>query len=478
MVKVKQSFSRGEVFHAWVNKSGLSYYKSSNSYNSITGYNNVLFAGDKVYNFKKDITDKELSDHIKYNYSSSVIAIINRDKKEIIINDKYFDLNIRSALSKDYTIYVTLDKLDDYNILYDKEYCLKADIKRSITRLYTIYYATELLVLNGVSKVCHSNIEHLYEKDKTSYGEFCNFIKDNNIDKYDWYNFPILNNVYITKYSGWTKTNVKINNIKSIKDIVTGNLFSKDELLLLEQRQFWTKYCFNKSISFKEVQSKWNKSFENKDLKESRYKYDTDFITWREYITIRSNTIDKIDNARNEEYRRLNQKNLEEAIKKYNELYPNLVESWRKYNNSVTAHSIPYTVYQKDYRSGRFEEVTNRYYGDNKFHTTQLKLYDNNKVITSQKCIVPLADAIRLYKLVETTLLGSTNIEPNSKTLIKDFRDRDIKCGIYKLLEIYCNIKPNTTRLEFCVVIGCHHLWMDDIKDFINYYKLNKEFEL
>ena len=68
------------------------------------------------------------------------------------------------------------------------------------------------------------------------------------------------------------------------------------------------------------------------------------------------------------------------------------------------------------------------------------------------------------------------------------FNNKNIKVGLYNLRFIhYCtkhtdngktiyneNGKPT---LDWLIQIGCHSIWLTDVLDFINYYKLEKDFQ-
>lgn len=69
------------------------------------------------------------------------------------------------------------------------------------------------------------------------------------------------------------------------------------------------------------------------------------------------------------------------------------------------------------------------------------------------------------------------------------FSDKNIICGDYKLLRIFkgrkfkdsqISVPPSSRdyldKIDWCIVVGCHYIWYEDILDFIKYYKLEKDF--
>lgn len=56
-----------------------------------------------------------------------------------------------------------------------------------------------------------------------------------------------------------------------------------------------------------------------------------------------------------------------------------------------------------------------------------------------------------------------------------------VNVGIYNLRFIIYKDKVtdsgiNLGRKEWCIQIGCHSLWLDDVEDFIRYYHLEDKF--
>ena len=84
--RVRHSYPRREIYHRFVHDDSFIYHNGSYS---VWGRDNWLFAGycysPKIINSK---TKDELYEDWKYR-NSSLIAVIDRDKKRILITNKY-----------------------------------------------------------------------------------------------------------------------------------------------------------------------------------------------------------------------------------------------------------------------------------------------------------------------------------------------------------------------------------------------------
>lgn len=84
-----------------------------------------------------------------------------------------------------------------------------------------------------------------------------------------------------------------------------------------------------------------------------------------------------------------------------------------------------------------------------------------------------------MYKLYKRTIL---NDNPQKGNIIKhDFNGKNIKVGLYNLRYIEFRQKQTNNgnlldKWEYVVVIGCHHIWIDDFMSFVKYYNLENKF--
>ena len=72
-------------------------------------------------------------------------------------------------------------------------------------------------------------------------------------------------------------------------------------------------------------------------------------------------------------------------------------------------------------------------------------------------------------------------INNNKDNITINFDNFNIRCGYYKLNWFKYTNKVTDTNIplnykEWCICIGCHHIWLDDFIDFVHYYHLEKDF--
>ena len=109
------------------------------------------------------------------------------------------------------------------------------------------------------------------------------------------------------------------------------------------------------------------------------------------------------------------------------------------------------------------------------FTNTQLKL-EGNIIRTSRNATVTLEEGIKMYKMF---MIGRNNNPNRTLWTTSDFGK--VNVGIYNLRFITYKDKVSDTGKplgykEWCIQIGCHALWLDDIEDFIRYYHLEDKF--
>lgn len=81
-----------------------------------------------------------------------------------------------------------------------------------------------------------------------------------------------------------------------------------------------------------------------------------------------------------------------------------------------------------------------------------------------------------MYKMF---IIGRTNNPNCTSWTTSNFGN--VKVGIYNLRFITYKDKVSDSGTplgykEWCIQIGCHALWLDDIEDFIKYYHLEDKF--
>lgn len=263
----------------------------------------------------------------------------------------------------------------------------------------------------------------------------------------------------------------------TINELINYKVFNKEQIRLFNQKKWWTKYGYGKGISFKEVQAKWNCKVadlsNNKTVlwQDDEVRKQTENLkAWRERVdkleaevsANRKAAIDKILNLSKDEQLKL----------------------WRD-DDTFRAYAEQY-IYYKDFRTkGRTIEwfEHKEFVSLNCFENKQLKLSkDGKEVITSSNAVVTLVHAITLFNTIYHKYI-IPHLVDWVKTIAKedyivDFIDKHIHIGYYELRRIgfkdkvtdYANVRLGYK--EWFVEIGCHTLWLDDVKEFCRYYHL------
>lgn len=371
------------------------------------------------------------------------MAIIDRKRKIAIIKvDTEYAWNIERGLPSGYSIYKTDEVIPIYDITEtkNKKVLINTHIKYIIKQYIETFY-DEYKVLNSISK-------YIPDASYTTSNRYKYF----NLLKYlsDKYRF-------VPKVKRLSNKDICIGNIKipfpSIKDILNDNLFTDEQKLHIKKCKFYTKFCYCKGISWKELNKKWSDEY----TKEIEAKDKANYKAFLERV---------------EKYNIKAEANHKAALIDSN----NNIDYWRKGNNSNNISYIDYYVNEKKRSITPIRRVLLC-----KFNNTQLRIKPSrpNWVETSRGAIVPLDAAIRVFNQLYTNyiLSGKTKFE---------FKNNEFKIGSFIVTEcayidkITDNIAsfgiPNTLGYkEWYFKIGCHTLWFDDIKDFARYYNLQDQ---
>lgn len=473
--RVRHSYPLNEIFHRFIHSDEYIYCNNSIKYSA---KNDILVVGD----IGKNTRDEDIIDKWFVN-SERCVAIINRENKKIIVNKKYnkhFYLLI-DAVPNDFKIFYTKNNIPCYDILSEHNI-------ETLLKVYSIYLIQEVIenrlkpfynILYDNSKLLYCNLEYLYEENK----DIIQFIDKYKIKKYKWYNEELINdNKLIVKYGTYNYKSVKIST-PTLKQIYTKNIFNKKELLEIEQCNFYTIYCYRRGIPFKDVKLYWNKIVSSKEFcnycnKHNLYAQEDYFIdntNWRDNIKKQKEISYNHDKILIEKYLKISNENKEKAIKELELDYNNILDNWRK-GKTLIFRKISYKRFIPNINKkevGYWKTITITINEIDIFSNIQLRLA-KNVIETSKDAKVPLNDAIKIFKLI-------THYIKNSKERLIPFHY--IKVGIYNLNYITYTDKLTDKQeklgyKEWLIQIGCHSLWLDDVLNFIHYYKLEKDFGL
>ena len=159
--RVRHSYPRKEIYHRFVHDDSFVYHNGSYS---VWGRDNWLFAGycysPKIINSK---TKDELYEDWKYR-NSSLIAVIDRDKKRILITNKYKEhpFDLQRAVPDNWEIFWTDEDIPSLDIFDKEEKLYKLAIKYLIEK-YVEHYLTPFYRLFHVkSNIVHYDLESIY----------------------------------------------------------------------------------------------------------------------------------------------------------------------------------------------------------------------------------------------------------------------------------------------------------------------------
>ncbi len=363
------------------------------------------------------------------------IAYIDRKRKIAVIyrNSEYY-YSIKSSLPHGYKIYALTEHISmpDITSAINKRHLLKA-YTRTLIKDYldTFYYDYRITKTDCKCKICYNdNSWHVVNRENLRI-EILDLYRNNK--NYIPLNKPLDDFYYVR--------NIKVD-FPSIKTISDNTLFDDNEKHLIEKAIFYTKYCYKKDVAWKEV---------DKHFDEDKWK--DEIIEFEKSANIR------FENKCKE----LEQRNRNKFIENYK-----YVDEWRR---GITSNLNKVATVVKN-SSNR--TVKNVYYPYIRymFPTTQLRIKSNkpNWIETSRNAIVYLYDAIRIFNQLYTDYIinGTLNITFNNKYYINKFQITSLSyCEKYD--DIF---KQSLGVYDYKIVIGCHTLWFEDIKNFARYYNL------
>lgn len=487
--RIRHCYPRSEVYHRWIHSPEYVYAANGSL---VSGKYNYL----RCQNIGKLVKDEDIKEAWNY-HKHYVIAIIDRDKKKICISVKYtkWYVELLNALPDYYEIFWCSGEIPTPNILSftseDKEILCKEHLKYVIERYTEDVLRPFYNTLSG-RLILHSDIDNLHTEPTyrgfkyPSYDGIKLFAKKYRIRLYSWFKESLNPKFKFQTYwpYSWNSTTVEL---PSIKKILNNTVFTKYQKEYLRKKYFYTKYCYGRGISFKDVERFWNIEVLSQEMynyfnKHNIYWLDTyrdeTCITWNDYV-IRSYKIDEEHRCKYiKDNIAISNDNRKEAEAKAKSKIPQelLIESWRK-GERIKQGRIYfrefYPLRRKNQRG--FWKDSYIYCGDIGFKNTQLKLVGQN-VITSRNASVPLSSAIATFYLFNSCIkthkaTGKTNFKFSDKFKVGIYNLRDIQ-----YIEKFADSGEKLGYKSWLIRIGCHNLWIDDIMNFIQYYHLEDQF--
>lgn len=505
--RIRHAYPRKELYHRWIHSPEYVYVNNSHQ---ISGKGNYLRIGD----IGKDRSIQSIEIDVDVNFNT--FAVIDRTTSRILVSDRYPDFawELIWSLPDEYEVFRCHDGIPCHDILSEEHTELLCKIHleyiiKNISNYLYPYYAA----LKG-RNILHCNIDTEIDINKEiakSYSRIYKtdtilaFVKKYKIKQYDWYNKTLdpnyeLNCFYLNPYS-----TIKIK-LPTVKQIITGTIFNKKQIELFKKKRFYTKYCYGRGISYKDVDRYWNKtvypldtSFTSdnisydltydqvkKFLKTNKIYWNDDFynnnlVTWNDYIIITK----KKEDEKEAKYVRENvEKSKQNKLKAYEELKKYVGNDYLKHwRDGIPFERCNYVYEYKRYITPNYKNkrgtwiIEKLYLEPNKvFDNIQLKLCNNN-IVTSNHASVSINEAIKCYKLLQVC---KEKYDKDGQRIFS-FTNKNIHIGIYNLIEIAYTPKykddgtplPITTWL---IRIGCHKIWLDDFENFVHYYHLEDTF--
>ena len=511
--RIRHIFNAEELYHAFVYRDEYSICRSNST--PMTAIYDFLFAGqhDCVKHIETKADAYDLIRGKRYGYidwSTCCIAVINRKDKVLVVSDKY--------LRYEWSIKCSLPNEDEWKVFIHHGYIINPNIAKGNCRKQLVRKYFEYLIIQYVSSVlykfrlAYNDATYCGEYHKRKYSdekhneafkriaEAVDILKPSKtllnthiVDKYG--------GLYYSRYS-WSSTDtIKLSRkqIPTISQILSHKLFDEEHQLIYDKKMLYSVYCRGTRIgyTYKQVDNLYNTKIYNDKLIRKITNIDGGKVAkwyndcpkdnkpkWHEIIRKFykdwQDTIDDINTINTFKAAKY-KKEAEEKLAEINK-NSNNVNNWRK-GISGTRLTATYKTWvcSTISHAGYWKEIE---LYDSILNNTQLKLKDNTTIETSRYCRVPLHDAIRLYNLfvVDTTRRSIVEAINNNKDNITiNFDNFNIRCGNYKLNWFKYTNKVTDTNIplnykEWCICIGCHHIWLDDFIDFVHYYHLEKDF--
>lgn len=445
------------------------------------------------YIYKINLTVREVKQAIDNNdihklLKRFLVGIVDRTNKRVHITKSFDNGCINSIVPLDWELTYSNTFIDYDYIIENRndEKFLKVASRVYVDDFIRIY-SEAFLVLQGSSQIINKFTNPI---DLDSWERFTKMIHKYKPNQYDWYSKPVTYDCYATKYKGWSTKYVLIKKQFSLKDIVTNKVFSNDDILFIEQKLCWSRYGRGAGISFKKVVERWDTPYTEED-KDDRYIYDNRLLkitTYQDFLRIQTDAINSYNATLINNIYEENTNNRYKALLALNTDNKSLVDFWRE----VVYHGVRVTYYYKYVkiiRHGYINDfiVTGRHITQTTYNIDfdNTKLYydkDTNKVITSNYNSVSLNAAINIWDyFVNTTIIGKTKVDQDG-IFIYNVINENIHAGGYTLQEIGYSEKTTIDGIalgyyDWYIKIGCTTIWLEEITEFIDYYKLNDKFK-
>lgn len=492
--RIRHCYPRQEVYHRFIHDNEYYY---SNKAHAISSKGNYLAIGD--IGRYKSVEDIE-----KYWYPyNRVFAVIDRENKKILVSHKYSNLTheLLNAIPDDYEVFHCKNDIPFCNILHYEniDTLTKLHLQYSVECYVEHYLHNFYAVLNG-KRVLNTDIDSLLKDNGYSisidrylkyyhftYYAIKRFVRKYKVKQRTWYNKCLNDRFKFCIYypDSWSNITIKL---PTVKQVLTNTIFTKSQRETFRKRYFYSKHCYGRGIPFSDVDKYFGTSITHDEAvrycnKRNIY-LNTDWLvdvhTWNELISKTLEIERKIHKNYVAEQLAKSEANYNAALEELRKIESDYtVNSWREGKINTRHNSVSYRKYiaPSNYKNSGTWMTAAVHSSCKTFTNTQLKL-EGNIIRTSRNATVTLEEGIKMYKM----FMIYRNNNPDRTTWTTSYFGR-VNVGIYNLRFITYKDKVSDTGKslgykEWCIQIGCHSLWLDDIIDFIKYYKLEDKFGL
>lgn len=444
-LRIKRKFNRNEGFHVGVHRDEWGLFDSKhNPYCFVNGY---FFTYGKW--FVRNHTTLEDIKNSWNDYSScgrvynACFGIIDRKRKIAVIKSNLrYSYNLEVAIPDNYeTLYV--NEIRDFDITKNLHGLYTEHCKYLIDK-FVNHYSDYYRVINNnrakvifKSKYLQDQIDDIKRRlDKISSEHNISRTKDLFAGK----------ECFINISKSWNVKYIKVK-YPTINQIINDAIFTDEQKAYIEKCKLYSEYR-KYGIVWKDIVTKTKEEIEDKVAKEKKaFK-----VRWDKALKIGE------ENKR----RAIEESDCELTLEKFR-------------NGNV----LPTYITFKSPRRGRkfriywFDETVRT----RVFKNIQLRLNTRTDVIiTSNNASVLLSQAITLFNVLYDKYFSHYDYT-NTDDYFIDFTKRNITINYYNLRHI-CFTEKKTDDgerlgyMEWRIQIGCHTLWLDDIKEFCRYYHL------
>lgn len=443
--RIRRKFNRNEGLHVGVHRDEWGLFDSiRNPYCFVNGY---FFTYGKWFIRNHTTLEDIKKSWDDYSYKGNIynacFGIIDRKRKIAVIkNNTQYCYSLQYAIPDDYTI-IYVNEIRDFDITKHLHKLYTEHCKYLIDKFVNYYSDYYNVINNNRVKVIFKSKYFQYEIDDVK-RRLDKISSEHNISRTK--DLFAGKECFINVSKSWRTKYIKVK-YPTINQIINDTIFTDEQKAYIEKCKFYSEYR-KYGIVWKDIVTKTKEEIEDKVAEEEKaFK-----VRWDKAVKIgKENKRKAIEEAHSEK----------------------TLEQFR--NGDI----IPIYVTFKSPRKGDkfkiywFDEIART----RVFKNIQLKLNTTNNIVTtSNYATVDLSQAITLFNVLYDKYFSHYDYT-NTDDYFIDFTKRNIKINYYNLRHI-CFTEKKTDDderlgyMEWRIQIGCHTLWLDDIKEFCRYYHL------